>query len=109
MVSSVSRPPFYYSDGGGAYFSILILYLGLYPSDIQILNAFTSIALKFIFFCKVGSGICSFSGDVSVADDVTVFQEFWTKGTRGAMRRGIVPRVLASRLRQNPVVVVRGC
>ena len=62
-----------------------IFNLGLSTSDIPTFRACTSSVLDFVFFNRPVSGPLLLVGDVSVADDVIVFREPRTKGTRGAV------------------------
>ena len=62
-----------------------ILDLGLSTSDIRTLRACTSAVLDFIFFNRAVSGHRLLRGDVTLVDDVIVFRERRTKGTRGSV------------------------
>ena len=62
-----------------------ILDLGLSTSDTRTLRACTSAVLDFVFFNRAVSGHLLLLGDVTIADDVIVFRERRTKGSRGAV------------------------
>ena len=59
-----------------------ILDLGLSTSDTRTLRACTSAVLDFVFFKRAVSGHLLLLGDVTIADDVLVFREHRTKGSR---------------------------
>ena len=56
-------------------------------SDIKTLRACTSAVLDFLFFNRAVSGHRLLLGDVTLVDDVIVFRERRTKGTRGSVPR----------------------
>ena len=62
-----------------------ILDLGLSTSDTQTLRGCTLAVLDFIFFNRAVSGHLLLLCDVTIADDVIVFRERRTKGSRGAV------------------------
>ena len=62
-----------------------ILDLGLSTSDTRTLRACTSAVLDFVFFNRAVSGHLLLLGDVTIADDVVVFRERRTKGSRGSV------------------------